>query len=145
MRITSMMKPYCTVVCVEGEEDLIFLNADYTDEQLRQKLSRLGSKNWIDEILSNGIRLEQDEIRSITFDREGKIVIQTDEKTWFYCRKGDVVNIYYDGYSEKALSPREQRRKEMSEDILESLMEMRNRVNSFFDILSERVEKILPL
>lgn len=145
MRTTSMMIPYYTVVCVEGEEDLIFLNADYTDEQLAQRLSRFGSKSLIDEILSKGIRLGQDETRLITFDREGKIVTQTNEQMWFHCRKGDRVNIYSDGCCKKVLSPCQQTRKELLEDILETLMEVRDAINSFFDILSEKVARILPL
>lgn len=52
---------------------------------------------------------------------------------------------YYNGCCEKVLSPREQKRKELLEDILEPLMEVRDGINSFFDILSEKVEKILPL
>lgn len=144
MRITSMMAPYCTVVCI-GSRKEIFLNAEYTDEQLRWRLSRFGSKSWVDEILSKGTRLGQNEIRWFVFGREGKIITYTNELVWFPCRKGDRANIYYNGCCEKVLSPREQKRKELLEDILEPLMEVRDGINSFFDILSEKVEKILPL
>lgn len=138
MKTTSMMVPLFTKISEKGKPELVFLSRYYGEEELRKRLSCLGTKEWVDEILSTGIRLPKDEARRFTFDDETRITTQTNEKMWTTYREQDTIIIYSDGTFKKVTDLNKKKSK-LRNDISRAISECNPSAN--LDRLAKRIEE----
>lgn len=86
-----------TKISREGTKDLIVFNSNYSKEELRTKLNRIGSADWVDEILGSGYYFPENKIFEVTFDAKGRITTQSEEQSWRPFKRGDKILLYPDG------------------------------------------------
>lgn len=97
------MSTLYTMICEEGKKKVIVLNRNYTDEQLREKLSApvWYDEDWINYILENGIRIPEGQCKVVRIHHRNTII-----KTQFcfsthYAHKGFKVILHPDGSFER--------------------------------------------
>ena len=94
------MSTLYTMVKPIGKKDIIVLNRNYTDEQLREKLSDPvdGYDNeWIDYILENGIRIPEGKKKVVRVWQDKSIIKTQFHPATHYAHWGEKVTIYPDG------------------------------------------------
>ena len=98
-----------TLINESGKKDIIILNRNYTDEQLRKKLSAdpgTHTKNWIDYVLVNGVRIPEGETITVKIRDDATITTQC-YGSISYCYKGYKVILYPNGDFKKIPSMKE--------------------------------------
>ena len=103
------MSTLYTMVNECGEKDIIVLNRNYTNEQLREKLSAapgVHTENWIDHVLTNGVRIPEGETIMVKIRDEATITTQC-YGSISYCYKGYKVILYPNGEFKKIPSMKE--------------------------------------
>ena len=81
------MSTLYTMVSEVGKKDVIVLNRNYTDEQLREKLSVPGDgydEDWINYIIENGIRIPEGK-RTLMCEKTGRYYIGSYCQMIFAC------------------------------------------------------------
>lgn len=103
------MSTLYTMVSESGKKDIIVLNRNYTNEQLREKLSAdpgVHTENWIDHVLTNGVRIPEGETITVKIRDDATITTQC-YGSIEYCYKGYKVILYPNGDFEKIPSMKE--------------------------------------
>ena len=103
------MSTLYTMVSECGKKDIIVLNRNYTNEQLREKLSAdpgVHTENWIDHVLTNGVRIPEGETITVKIRDEATITTQC-YGSIAYCYKGYKVILYPNGDFKKIPSIKE--------------------------------------
>ena len=98
-----------TLINESGKKDIIILNRNYTDEQLRKKLSAdpgTHTKNWIDYVLVNGVRIPEGETITVKIRDDATITTQC-YGSISYCYKVYKVILYPNGDFKKIPSMKE--------------------------------------
>lgn len=93
------MSTLYTMINGSGKKDIIVLNRNYTDEQLREKLSAdpgVHTQSWIDYVLANGVRIPEGETITVKIRDDATITTQC-YGSISYCYKGYKVIIYPNG------------------------------------------------
>ena len=89
---------------VVGKKDVIVLNRNYTDEQLREKLSVPGDgydEDWINYILENGIRIPEGKCKVVRIWHRNTIIRTQFHFSRYYAHWGYKVIIHPDGSFER--------------------------------------------
>ncbi len=92
------MSALYTRVSEDGKNDVIVVNRNFTEEELREKISVATGcdQDWLDYIINNGIRIPEGKYKVIRIWHD-KTIIKTENRysTW-YCHKWYKLILYPD-------------------------------------------------